>query len=466
VSEIVTAKKASHRIVGSTDHGSSRQLTSTRAGRARIVLTTFGSLGDLHPYLALARGLKERGHDPVIAASAAYRERVEQLGVGFSPVRPDLLDPDAMREEMQHVMDPRHGTEEVLRRWVLPALRESYDDLLVAADGADLIVSHLLTFAAPLVAEQRGLPWVSTALQPMALFSANDPPVYPQTAPLTGLPFLSPWFWRGFRHFLTRLARPWFAPLQALRAEIGLPPDQRVPLLDGHSPWLTLALFSPRFAIAQPDWPPRTVITGFPFFDRPGETTLPPDLKAFLANGDTPLVFALGSAAVETAGAFFSASAEVAQRLGKRAVLVIGDDPRNRAPGLPAGVMAVDYVPYAALFSRAAAIIHQGGIGTTGEAMRAGRPMLVVPFAHDQPDNARRIARLGIGLTIPRERYTAHSATAALERLLGDPLYAQRATAVGAEIRQEHGVDAACDALEELLCGRAPLRHPLADRDG
>jgi UDP:flavonoid glycosyltransferase YjiC (YdhE family) len=137
--------------------------------------------------------------------------------------------------------------------------------------------------------------------------------------------------------------------------------------------------------------------------------------------------------------------------LRRRAVLLVGPDPRNRPATLPDGVAVFEYAPYAALFPRAAAVVHQGGIGTTAEAMRAGRPMLVMPYAHDQPDNAERVARLGIARTISRERYTAARAADALRRLLDGPSYAQKATKVGSVLRKEDAVGTACNALETLL---------------
>ena len=116
-----------------------------------------------------------------------------------------------------------------------------------------------------------------------------------------------------------------------------------------------------------------------------------------------------------------------------------------------AGVAAFEYAPFSELFPRAAAIVHHGGIGTTGLAMRSGRPMLVMPCAWDQPDNAERVARLGISRTIPRHRYTPGRVAAELRRLLDEPAYEQRASEVGEQVRQEDGVQVACDTLGEVL---------------
>jgi len=150
------------------------------------------------------------------------------------------------------------------------------------------------------------------------------------------------------------------------------------------------------------------------------------------------------------AGPFFTHSIVVAQLLGRRAVLIL-KDARNRLPRLPDGIAAFDYAPFSELFPRAAAIVHHGGIGTTGLAMRAGRPMLVMPCAWDQPDHAERVARLGIARSVSRHRYTPDRVATELRQLLDNPAYTQRASAVGEQVRKEDGVRAACDALEGLL---------------
>ena len=121
---------------------------------------------------------------------------------------------------------------------------------------------------------------------------------------------------------------------------------------------------------------------------------------------------------------------------------------------------AVEYAPFSGLFPRAASVVHHGGVGTTGLAMRSGRPMLVVPFAHDQPDNAARLTRLGVARTLDPRRYTTARAAAELRLLLDDPAYAQRATEVAERVRPEDGVGAACDALEAMLGGEAEALKP------
>jgi rhamnosyltransferase subunit B len=426
--------------------------------KKRIVLTTFGSLGDLHPYLAIALGLQARGHEAVIATSAFYRQKIEGLGIGFRAVRPDHPDLNADPDLMRRIMDRRKGSECVIRELMMPVLRESYEDTLAAAEGAALLVSHMLTFTTRLVAEKKGIPWASTFLQPLGFFSVYDPPVLPPAPFLAKLRFLGPAFHRPLFWCAKRSVRSWAEPWHRLRAEIGLPPTPESPLFEGqHSPSLVLALFSKLLADKQPDWPPQTVITGSPFHDQDGEAGMPSELVRFLDAGPPPLVFTLGSSAVLDAGPFYEHSATAAKLISRRAVLLVGTDPRNRPASLPDGIAAFAYAPFSELFPRAAAIVHQGGIGTTAEAMRSGHPMLVMPYAHDQPDNAERVIRLGIARKISRYRYSPARVSAELRRLLGNPAYSQRASVIGEQVRGEDGARAACDALELLLQTARPV---------
>lgn len=414
----------------------------------RVLITTFGTLGDLDPYLALGRGLAARGHEPSIATHEYYRVAVETEGIGFRPVRPDAHPDD--RELFARAMHPRRGPEIVLREIVLPHLRDSYLDTAEAARDADLIVTHPLTFAGPIVAQERGLPWVSTVLAPLSFFSRYDFPVvppFPRAWRLYGIPGVPGLLIRLFQ----AITRSWTEPVRALRAERGLPP-RGDPLYEGqHSALLTLGLFSRVLAQPQPDWPPSARLTGFLFRDPPrSDDPEAARLETFLDPGPAPIVFTLGSSAVAVAGSFYEESLAAARRLGMRAVLLIGDGPANRpAASLGDDAIAVERAPHAALFPRAAAIVHHGGIGTLGQALRAGRPMLVVPWAHDQPDNAHRAARLGVARILQPKRYRADRAAEALRALFDDPACLARAAQVGVTVRSEEGLATACDAIEE-----------------
>jgi UDP:flavonoid glycosyltransferase YjiC (YdhE family) len=221
-----------------------------------------------------------------------------------------------------------------------------------------------------------------------------------------------------------------------------------------------LALFSSVLAEPQPDWPPRTRITGFPFYDRRdraggGEDEegngLSPALRDFLDAGEPPIVFTLGSSAIWVAKDFYRESIAAARALGRRALLLTGHERNRPVEPLPAGIAAFEYAPYGEVLPRASVVVHQGGVGTTGQALRSGRPMLVVPFSHDQFDNAARVARLGCGRTLPRAGYNAASATRELRAILTGESYKINATEIGRRVRAEDGTRAACDAIEEVL---------------
>jgi UDP:flavonoid glycosyltransferase YjiC (YdhE family) len=188
---------------------------------------------------------------------------------------------------------------------------------------------------------------------------------------------------------------------------------------------------------------------GFVYYDQPGPNISPdisPTPDAFLDAGEPPIVFTLGSTAVHNPGNFFEVSAKAATTLRRRAILVGAQS----APGDPE-ILAVPYVPYSQVFPKAAAIVHQGGSGTTAQALRAGRPMLIVPYGWDQPDNGVRVQRLGAGLTVARAGYSAETAAAALNQLLTNPSFAQNAAQAAAQIRSEHAVTHAGDAIESAL---------------
>lgn len=420
---------------------------------ARILLATLGSYGDVNPYLALGRELKRRGHSVVLSTSSFYRADAEREGLDFAPMRPEA-DP-ADKALMAALMDPRSGSETVVRGFVMPAVRDSYEDLEKAARGADLLVSHMLTYAVPLLAEKTGRPWVSTVLQPLLFFSPHDPPVVPNAPWLAALRPFGPAVNSAWIAAAKVVSRGWAAPVRALRRDLGLPPGPD-PLFHGHvSPHGMLALFSAAFGPPQPDWPRGVKVCGFPFLDSDigGARSLDPALSAFLEAGPPPLVFTLGSFAVNVAGEFYARAAEAANRLGRRAVLLAGPA-ADAMTGLPSGVVAARSAPYHLLFPRAAAVVHSGGVGTTAQALRGGRPQVVVPHAHDQFDNGARVERLGAGRVVLPSRLVGGRLERVLGPLLEDAGARRRAAEIGSAIAGERGVENACDAIEAALPAR------------
>jgi UDP:flavonoid glycosyltransferase YjiC (YdhE family) len=194
--------------------------------------------------------------------------------------------------------------------------------------------------------------------------------------------------------------------------------------------------------------------TGFVFHDRvpDGLTTALEEAERFLDAGEPPIVFTLGSSAVAAPGPFFDESVKAAAAIGRRAMLLVGSQADRRlTESLPPDVMAVPYAPHHLVFPRAAAVVHHGGAGTSGQALRSGRPMLVVPHAHDQLDNADRVRRLGVGRVIPAGRYAAARVAAHLDALLASSRYRDRASTIGETVRAEAGVEAAGAAIMRAL---------------
>jgi len=431
----------------------------------KVVLATLGSLGDLHPFMALGVALRARGVTPVIATAEDYRAKVEAAGIAFHAMRPSFgeLERDLGMSRPAMVARSIADHEFLLGKIVLPYLRAAYEDLLVVGTGADLFVTSTLCFGARLAAERLGIPVLAVILQPMMFLSAYDPPVIPRAEFLRPLlRLLGPTAAAGVLSLGKSATHGLFAPLARLRAELGLRPDPRHPLFEGQfSPAGALGLYSPALGGVQPDYPAGAAIVGFASFDSEdgGESRLSPALAEFLSQGPAPLVFTLGSLIVNNPGGFFRESVAAARRLGLRAVLLVGPAAPDGAAGL--GLRAgpdlrIDaYAPHSLLFPRAAAIVHQVGIGTLAQALRSGRPQLTVPFFADQLDNAARAVRLGVARRLSPTQYEAARVARELGRLLRDTHYAARARDLRAQLLQEDGAAAAADRIGALLLRNA-----------
>jgi rhamnosyltransferase subunit B len=309
-----------------------------------------------------------------------------------------------------------------------------------------LLISGEVVIAASLVAEKRGLPRAAAILSPCSFLSAYDPPQLPIGTHL--LRHAPPFVHRRLLDLARWVTRNWGKPVAELRRSLGLPVRRHALFFDRFSPRLNLALFSEVLGRSQPDWPANTVQTGFVFYDEAAGSR-DALLEAFLAGGPPPITFTLGSSAVLDPGRFFDESAAAARLLGRRALLLIGKNPPPA--NLAKQTCAVGYAPYSSVFPRSACVVHSGGVGTTAQALRAGIPQLVMPYAFDQPDNGSRVVGMGVGLSIQRQRYSAERVAHQLHQLLESGSYGDRARDVGLRIAAERGVSLACDAVERVL---------------
>lgn len=420
---------------------------------ARIVFATVGSLGDLFPFLAVGQELHRRGHHVTVATHTIHQLPVEQAGLVFADAS-GLAEPEDHQTLAAQAFNPWRGPRFLVHDIAALDARASYDKLLPVCADADVLVTSTLAFAAQIIGEQASktnrLRWLSAVFAPAGFLSASDPPAI-------GVGWLDAFLHRSPRRgrWLLRVARtitrPWTAPVRALRRELGLAPQSPLgdPFQRGqYSPQGVLALFSPVLGQPQPDWPANVVITGAPRYRQPAVPD--PALQAFLDAGPAPVVFTLGSAAVYANTGFQSESARAAQQIGQRAVLLTGSpEMRAQLPSdLPAAIHCVDYAVHADLFPRACVIVHQGGIGTSSEAVCSGRPMLVVPHGFDQPDNAARLQRLGVAEVLPARRYRADRAAGLLQRLLHEHDYRDKAAVAARAMRKEDGAVMGADAIE------------------
>jgi len=433
----------------------------TRPAARKVVLATMGSLGDLHPFMAVAIALRARGITPVLATAEDYRAKVEAAGIAFHPMRPSFgeLERDLQMDRPTLAARCVADHEFLLGTVVLPYVRDAHADLLAAGAGADLFVTSTLCFGARLAAERLGIAVLAVVLQPMMFMSAYDPPVIPRAELLRPLlRLLGPTVAAGVLALGKSATHGLFAPLARLRAELGLAQDPRHPLFEGQfSPLGALGLYSRALGEVQPDYPAGTAIVGFAGFDSEDgrQTSLSPALTEFLNEGPAPCVFTLGSLIVNNPGDFFRESLAAARRLGMRAVLLVGPAARDGAGALGLGsgpdLCIAAYAPHSLLFPRAAVIVHQAGIGTLAAALRSGRPQLAVPFFADQLDNAARAVRLGVARRLSPPQYTAARVAAELQRLQATPQIAARARQVRERLLAENGAAAAAEAIAARL---------------
>jgi rhamnosyltransferase subunit B len=422
---------------------------------ARIVLATIGSLGDLHPFIAIGRALVEQGHGVVLAVPEDGVAKVRAAGLEAAPILPSYdticeglgLRPEAVAKRVLA------DTNFVVDQFLLPFLRTSTTALDALAEGADVIAGSVFAFAADIVAEKRRLPLAAVVLQPMTLFSACQPPVAPRFELMRHRPRSALGrSWNRMFYTLARadLRRRYSRQIDSVRAEHGLPASRGAPMLD-HSPATTafICCWSRALSELPPDAPPTAALTGFPFFDSESGAAeeLAPELERFLHECKPPIVFTLGSFAVGSAGGFYDEAVALSRALSLPAIMLTGQPGPPRRDG---ECLFMAYAPHSAVFPPAAAIIHHGGIGTTGQALRAGRPQIVVPHFGDQFDNAARLEAANIGLTVRKERFNVDESCNVVTRALTLPKIAAAASQAARTIAREEGAAEAARRIAAL----------------
>ena len=405
----------------------------------RIAIAADGTRGDIHPLLALARGLARRGHDVVFCGPPDFEEDARAQGVLLRAVGTSVR---AYLEERAAIL---HGNALAAlhagRRYVEEHVARQLHGLAQAIDRADWVLAAGSQFAGSSVAELRGARFRMIAYCPSLLRSRHQTPF---AVPRGELPvWANRAAWWGLERFIERTVG---RPLARARAELGLPP-----LRGG----LARHIFGERPALAAEallapvprDLAQEVVVLGCLHPFEPGP--LPEKLEAFLDAGEPPVYVGFGSMTDPDPAAATRVVLEAVARAGVRAVLSRGWAGLGGVP-LPSEVMEIGPVSHASLFARVAAVVHHGGAGTTTTAARAGAPQILVPHILDQFHWAQRVAARGLGPpAIPRRRLDAARLAAALASLRDNEALAERAAGLGARLRAE--LAARADPAERVL---------------
>ena len=409
-----------------------------------VLLPTMGSAGDVHPFIALGMELEARGHRATILTNPIFHELIEGQGLGFLPVgTAEEANTAIANPELWHL---RKGFK-VIAQVIVPAISEVVSLIERHADASTVVAFSSLAFGARLAQEKLGVPSASVHLQPSVIRTFADQGMMGNIRLSASRPR---WFKRGLFRLIDALIldRRLKAPLNDLRARLGMRPVNRVMHRWMHSPQLVIAFFPEWFAAPQPDWPANTHAVGFPLWDADGEAAPLADAEEFLAAGDAPIIFTPGSAG-STMQRFFRESVKAAQRLGLRAMLVT-NYPEQVPANLPAGIRVFGYLPFSQVLPRAALLVYHGGVGTLAQGIKAGIPHLVVPHGYDQFDSGWRIGQLGLGSSIAETRYRAGRVVRAVESILGDAAAPLRRAAYAARIDSQDAVARACTLIEDL----------------
>jgi rhamnosyltransferase subunit B len=417
------------------------------------ILATVGTDGDVFPYIGLGCALRARGHRVTLAGPETYRDRSVALGLEFCPlvtaeeVERMLADPDMWHPFKSGLMMARWGMAMVPRQYeALTKLAHERETVLIANPGL---------LAARLVQEKLKVPLASLLLQPGLIPSCCAPPEMPGglTIPRWLPDPLRRAYWLAIDAAGYLLVA---RPLNRLASRLGLPPVRRV-FRWWLSPDLVIGLFPPWYAEPQPDWPPQIRLAGFGRYDGT-RAELPDDVRTFCQAGPPPVVaFTLGTGMAHS-GRFFRDAVAACAAAGVRGLLLT-KYPDLIPPSLPPTIRHCAFAPFRQLLPLCAAVAHHGGVGTTAAALEAGCPQLVLPLAWDQPDNAARAKRLGVGLALgARHRDSGHMVRA-LSKLI-TPAVRARCREVALLAGQNNGLEVAADLVEQMAASRLQRFEP------
>ena len=420
------------------------------------LLLTYGTRGDVQPFVALGKGLREAGHNVTISTSTRFQSFIEDHGFHFEPMSDDLLailDTDDGKEVIQEangilgILKAKKRLSEKVKPMQRQLLSDSWD--AAQKTNPDIIIYHPKAFSAPHIAQKLDVP-AAMAVPFSFLVPTKEQPSF-------GLPDLGIGRWYNkltYKFVLSMMGlmtnpfvKDWYKE-QGMEA-----PDKINPLtLADGKPIPVLHCFS-RHVMPRPnDWPDHAHVTGYWFLDDQEGWEPPEDLKAFLETGDPPVYIGFGSMAAKDPERLGQIAIEALQKTGKRGILASGWG-GLKTEDLPDTVFKIDHAPHDWLFPQMAAIVHHGGAGTTAAALRAGKPSIICPFIADQPYWGKKVHKLGVGSApINQKTLTAEKLADAIEEVTSNPDIQRKASELGVKIKQETGVENAVSIIEELVC--------------
>ena len=417
----------------------------------RIAILALGSRGDVQPYIALGKGLKEAGHAVRLVTHQNFESLVKSQGLEFWNMRgniQDVIDSPEMRDLLDKgnfiaiTMRTAKEAERAAVQWA--------EDSLVACQGTDLLITGIGSrFIGLALAEKLHLPLLQTYLVPFTPTKSFPSVLVPSNMPNLGGAFnrithqlAQQMMWQGSRSSDT-LAR---------KQVLGLPPAS----LFGPKPVAstqalpTLYGFSPSVIPPPSDWSSDHQVTGFWFLDSSDGWTPPQDLMNFLEAGSPPVYIGFGSMTTRKPEETTDLVIKALKQTNQRAILASGWGGLQKTD-LPASVFMIDSIPHSWLFSRVAAVVHHGGPGTTAAGVRAGVPSIVIPFFADQPYWGQRVADLGVGPDpIPRQKLTSERLAQAIQNATTDKAMRQRAVDLGLKIQTEDGIARAVEVIQQI----------------
>ncbi|NDU99944.1 glycosyltransferase [Pseudoroseicyclus tamaricis] len=406
----------------------------------RILIITYGSRGDVEPYVALGLGLKASGHQVALATAGRFAGWVRSFGLDFHTIDDASLD-QIDTPAGKTMIEGNRGL--MARGWAAFRLSRGagamnsamMDDALTAAEAVrpDAIIYHPKGMAGAHIAEAWGIPAFMVTLQPLIIPTA-DFAASLNVAPLPALNLLS--------YRLVGLSYAMFRRTVArFRVRLGLPPlGSTAEILRPRGAGLIPVIhpISPSVLPRPADWPPEALLTGYWRLPDDEAFTPSPELEAFLNAGPPPVFVGFGSMPSSDPAALARLVAQALAQAGRRGVVARGWAGLEVAAS--DDLIAVPPLPYRWLFPRMAAIVHHGGAGTTAEALHSGAPQAIVPFFGDQPFWGARTAALGVGAApIPRRRLTAETLAAAIASA-DQPQMHRRASALASRLDLEDGV--------------------------